>query len=215
MARERNTAFEAAEVVHIFPTCVWRAEVERDIRRKVNKAILAKLESIERESPGVPPDQAWQTDQDMHEAPEFQELISCLGDAVRDVLDFLKVREKRFLITGGWANVGPPGAAHQIHSHANNFLSAVYYVRTGEGADTISFYDPRIQNQVILPPVTERTPENTERITMKVKEGTLLIFPSWLQHSVDPNKSDTTRISASFNVMFPDFAETIAHTNWN
>jgi uncharacterized protein (TIGR02466 family) len=60
-------------------------------------------------------------------------------------------------ITGCWANLHSPGAAHRAHSHPNNYLSAVYYVRTWPGADTINFHDPRSQAGVIRPPVTELT----------------------------------------------------------
>jgi hypothetical protein len=30
---------------------------------------------------------------------------------------------------------------HRAHSHPNNYLSAVYYVRTWPGADSINFHD--------------------------------------------------------------------------
>ena len=39
-----------------------------------------------------------------------------------------------------------PGAAHGLHSHPNNFLSGVYYVRVPSGGDTINFHDPRSQD---------------------------------------------------------------------
>ena len=43
-----------------------------------------------------------------------------------------------FEITGCWATVLAKGAVHKVHSHPNNFLSGVYYVRTRPGADTIN-----------------------------------------------------------------------------
>jgi len=36
--------------------------------------------------------------------------------------------------------------------------------------------------------------------------GTLLVFPAWLPHSVDANRSERARISISFNAMFTAFA---------
>ena len=54
-------------------------------------------------------------------------------------LEFLKLGHQGFEITGCWANVNGPGAAHAIHHHPNNFLSGSYYVSTLEGADTIPF----------------------------------------------------------------------------
>ena len=106
------------------------------------------------------------------------------------------------------------GAGHKIHSHPNNFLSGVYYVQTQPGADTINFHDPRIQTGIIRPPIMELTAGNTDQVVVKVKNGTLLVFPSYLQHSVDPSTSDGQRISVSFNIMFSSFAENLSRPLW-
>ena len=58
------------------------------------------------------------------------------------------------------------------------------------------------------------TAENTDQVVVSVTNGTLLLFPSYLEHSVDANASDEERISLSFNLMVPAFAETIAKPMW-
>ena len=70
------------------------------------------------------------------------------------------------------------------------------------------------QTQIIKPPVVELTVENTDQVVVKVANGTLLIFRAWLAHSVDANKSDETRISISFNVMFSGYAEKMSKPLW-
>ena len=102
----------------------------------------------------------------------------------------------------------------RTHCHSNNFLSDVYYVRTHPGTDTINFHDPRNQTSVIRPPVVELTAENTDQVVVKVKNGTLLVFPTYLQHSVDANMSKEERISISFNIMFSFFAENLSKSLW-
>jgi Putative 2OG-Fe(II) oxygenase len=49
---------------------------------------------------------------------------------------------------------------------------------------------------------------------MRVKDGTLLLFPAYLEHSVGPNESPDVRISVSFNVMFAEYAETMSPPQW-
>ena len=49
---------------------------------------------------------------------------------------------------------------------------------------------------------------------VRVQEGTLLVFPSWLHHSVNPNASDGLRISVSFNLMFQGFSEAVSPPMW-
>jgi len=209
-----KSAFKAENVLHMFPTCVWRVQFEPEVARAVNDRALAAIEAMRREEPVYPLDQPWQSRQDIHLHPEFRDLVSLIEDAAKNALGYLKVADCAFQFTGGWVNMGPPGAAHKMHSHANNFLSCVYYIRTGPGNNTITFHDPRYQNQVVIPVITERTVENAETVNLGVEEGTLLLFPSWLPHSVDPNTSDQMRISVSFNMMFSRFAETMAQPNW-
>ena len=49
---------------------------------------------------------------------------------------------------------------------------------------------------------------------VRVKDGTLLVFPSYLYHSVDANTSGDTRVSLSFNLMFPTFGATLSKPLW-
>jgi hypothetical protein len=40
------------------------------------------------------------------------------------------------------------------------------------------------------------------------------MFPAWLQHSVDPDRSESRHISITFNVMFSAYAENISRPLW-
>lgn len=117
-------------------------------------------------------------------------------------------------VTACWATVLARGAAHKLHSHPNNFLSGVYYVCNRPGADGINFHDPRRQTGVIRPPVVELTAENADQVVLEVHDGMLLMFPSYLEHSVDANASDEERGSVSFNVMFSSFTERLSKPLW-
>ncbi len=214
MARKHETIFEAVDVLRMFPTFVWKAELKPEVNLRINQRDISKLDQIRQTMPELAPGQSWQSDQDLHKFDEIRELVSCVNDAVGCVLDFLKIAEDAFEITGFWANMNAHGAAHGMHSHPNNFLSGVYYVQTGKGADTINFHDPRSQTDIIKPPVSELTAENTDQVVVNVKNGTLLVFPSWLAHSVDASRGDDTRISISFNIMFSAYAEKISKPLW-
>jgi Putative 2OG-Fe(II) oxygenase len=47
-----------------------------------------------------------------------------------------------------------------------------------------------------------------------VHDGTLLVFASWLEHSVDANTGERERISVSFNVMFASLSDRLAKPLW-
>src|SRR6266513_3526114 len=137
------------------PTLVWKILLEAELRSAIDAKILAALEGIRRGLPRLEAGQGWQSEQTLHARGEFLDLAACVGNAARSVLRFLRIGYEAVEITGCWATVLARGAARKAHSHPNNFLSGVYYVRTRPGSDAINFYDPRTQAGVIRPPVVD------------------------------------------------------------
>lgn len=214
MVKESTPWIEASDVIPMFPTLVWKIQLKAEFHDAIDAKILATLEAARRDLPELGPGQGWQSDQTLHERDEFRELISCVNTVGTSILRFLRIGYDAFEVTGCWATVLAKGATHKAHSHPNNFLSGVYYVRTHPGADAINFHEPRNQASVIRPPVVELTAENADQIVVKVANGTLLVFPSYLEHSVDANMSEEERISISFNIMFSSFTEKLSKPLW-
>jgi len=206
--------FSTPEVVRVFPTFVWKALLLGAQRDTVNAAIRDTLHAIRRGLPDPGPGETWQSNHGLHELEALRGFVSCVESAVETVLDFLKIGYDEYEITGCWATLSTRGAAHRMHAHPNNFLSGVYYVQVHDGANTINFHDPRPQTGIMRPPVTELTHYNTDQVVFKVEDGTLLVFPAWLPHSVDASGADRLRISVSFNVMFSRFGETLGRPLW-
>ncbi len=214
MVDRNQSRFESWHALRMFPTFVWRAECKADIQRRIRARIASKLGDLRRPLPALEPGQSWRSDPTLHRANEFRELVSCIDEAAAAALAYLRIAYDGFEITACWAQVSAPGAGHGMVSHPNNFLSGVYCVQSRAGADTINFHEPRNQTSIIRPPVTELTAENTDQVVVKVPDGTLLIFPSWLQHSVDANASDGESISVGFNIMFAAYGETMGRPLW-
>ena len=214
MIVKADTWFESSDAVRLFPTYVWQTQLAPERHRLIEALILEVFEEKRRNLPPLAPAEAWQSEQALHKLEAFQPLVTCINAAAGNVLRFLRIGTDAVEITGCWANIYAVGACHRIHSHPNNFLSGVYYVSTRPGADTINFHDPRIQTGILRPPVTELTTANTDQVVIRVFDGTLLLFPSYLQHSVDVNRSNDPRVSVSFNLMFPDFTASMSKPLW-
>ena len=212
--QEHARWMETSDVIPMFPSLVWKIQLEADLRAALNTRIAAALADLRRDLPPLPPGQGWQSEQALHRREDLRDLVSCIERAATSILRFLRIGYDAFEVTACWATVLAKGAAHRAHSHPNNFLSGVYYVRVDAGADRIDFHDPRPQAAVVRPPVVELTGENTDQVVVQVRSGTLLLFPSWLVHSVDANPNDTERISISFNVMFSSFTEKLTQPLW-
>jgi uncharacterized protein (TIGR02466 family) len=205
---------EASDVIPMFPTLVWKIRLAAALQSTIADKALALLAEERRALPPLAAGEGWQSERALHQRPALAELVECVGEAAKGVLHFLRIGRETMVITGCWANVLAPGGAHRMHSHPNNFLSGVYYLRLAAGADTINFHDPRPQTGVIRPPVRALTAENTDQVVLQVEAGTLLLFPAYLAHSVDANASAEERVSISFNLMFSAFTEELAPPMW-
>jgi len=213
-AGESERWMEASDVIPMFPTLVWKIQLKAKLRDALDTRILAALQKMRRDLPALAAGRGWQSEPTLHQREEFGDLVACVGHAAKSILRFLRVGHDAIEISGCWATVLATGAMHKAHSHPNNYLSGVYYVRTRPGADTINFRDPRYQASVVRPPVVELTSENTDQVVVKVENGTLLMFPSYLEHSVDDNLSEAERVSISFNLMFSSFTEKVSKPLW-
>jgi uncharacterized protein (TIGR02466 family) len=206
-------SFQTPELMQLFPTFVWKGDLARQESEPLNRDIVAALAGLGAPLEGLRPGENWQSDHGLHERAAFRPLLEWVEAAAANALSYLRI-PRPLVITGCWANVNAPGTGHRLHSHRNNYLSGAYYVQVQEGADSINFFDPKPQAGVIRPAASEPTAENTEVAMVRVQAGSLLLFPAWLQHAVDVNRSNRTRISVSFNLMFPGFAEEMARPGW-
>ena len=99
-----------------------------------------------------------------------------------------------------WAIINEKNAWNQKHHHSNSDLSAAYYVSAHENCGNIVFYDPRpapVHNHPISKTANKL---NATVNSIKPEPGMLVLFPSYLEHSVNPNLSNKKRIVISFNI---------------
>ncbi|TDJ63819.1 MAG: hypothetical protein E2O36_02740 [Proteobacteria bacterium] len=208
--------FKSSQVMQLFPVFVWAQVLEDDIAGPLNEHLRQQVSLLKPvDADPDAPYSGWQTRNDLHTLPEFGQMNDIIHASARKVLEFLNVVPTPMDITGCWMNVKPRGAGHTLHSHPNNYLSGVYYVTAPEGADNILFHDFRMERHIIVPRFAEQTPANESLSRVPIKEGVLIMFPSWLAHSVQANPTDEERISLAFNVMFSDFTGTLAQPNWS
>ena len=126
------------------------------------------------------------------------EISNNIGSAIKDMnwdLDSQAVR-----ITSMWAIINKDGAFNERHHHGNSSLSAAYYVKAEKNAGDIIFFDPRQANVFHHPTAKEANSLNCQVQSVTPKAGTLVLFPSYLEHKVAENLSNEERIVVSFNV---------------
>ncbi len=90
-----------------------------------------------------------------------------------------------------------------VHTHPQSVISGVFYVKVPEKSGELEFHHPITDYLDMYWPqknITEYNSWNSPVWRIPVKEGKLILFPSWLKHGVQPNLNKTeSRISVSFN----------------
>ncbi len=212
---QHDRSFANTQLLQLFPTCVWLHDLRPEDYEPINRRIAPVIRDLVADKRPFLANLTWQTHHDLHRHEAFAELTAFAGTAVRGVLDHLQVDYGDFEITGCWANVNPRLTQHRAHTHPNNFLSGVYYVEVPDGRDGLVFHEPRPQALVISPKVKKLTALTGSEANVEVREGRLVIFPSWLEHSVATTRAEGERISVSFNFMLSSYTEDFSPPRWS
>ena len=202
-------------ILQAFPTMIGRFQVPNaaQINPVLEELILAresKHQGTSKSNVG-----GWHSDIDFHMWPEVQrtDIVETMQSAVSHMVAMAS-QSSRFNLNCdfvSWANINRAGSHNSVHNHCNSHWSGVYYVKVPKFDDNdvpragdIMFYDPRgAVNMVVHPGKCI----DGESIRVSPIAGHLLIFPSWLYHSVNPFKSDVTRISVAFNARIENYEE--------
>lgn len=156
----------------------------------------------------------WHSARDFQDWPqaEARELVESMRSAVLNMVSLISGAsscEAKIEIVA-WANVNGPGSYNQYHTHPNSLWSGVYYIRAGDygksdirGAGKLRLYDPRGRIDQLSHPGQGFG----GNVSIPPEDGMMVVFPSWLAHSVNSFDSDTLRISVAFNSRVRNFRE--------
>lgn len=140
----------------------------------------------------------WKSDYSLFDSPEFEPLAQHARQCFEYVFRSTESNVEAFKLVGS-VNITEPGGYNVQHNHAGCFLSGCYYLKVPPNSGEIVFHDPRPGSANAM----MRTPGSYGSLARAVQplEGQLVLFPSWLEHSVRPNESDEARISIPMNAL--------------
>jgi uncharacterized protein (TIGR02466 family) len=128
-----------------------------------------------------------------------QKLYNNIHEALNEVIYDVYPKKYEYILTRGWASIQNPGENLIVHGHGGIAFAAVYYVKTPPNSGDLLLLDPRggvnwynesngLNSSVIY-----------ERITPK--ENMLFVFPGFLLHEVETNKSSQQRMCIANNII--------------
>ena len=103
-----------------------------------------------------------------------------------------------------WININKKNNFNRLHNHPECDLSGVLWINIPKGSGNLEFESPHsFTAYSVVNSYSEKfklDSYNYPGYKMYPKEGSMLVFPSYLEHMVKPNESDEDRISVSFNL---------------
>lgn len=190
------------------PNCVWTFKAPR--YESLNQRLLSLIEKERRSTPNsreCEGREMWQSQRYVGDDPPVKKVFETIFQVARDVAEFLKwdVTDRTPACTVCWANVHPKGSYHTRHIHpATIHLSGVYYIQAPENCGDIVFHDLSrfLGLWGNVPETLEQTNHNACSLAVKPEAGLCVLFPGYLMHEVETNRSEEDRIGLAFNINF-------------
>jgi uncharacterized protein (TIGR02466 family) len=138
----------------------------------------------------------------LHQISELRllfEYICQMGYKACSDLDFI---DCDIALTSAWLNVNDSRQSMNIEHIHSDVFSGVFYLNTPEESGKLIIKNPAINSMWDGLSLTDKKNQFTsENIHIEPVEGNILLFPSYLPHSVSTNNHDEERVSISFNMI--------------
>ena len=182
-----------------FPTTIYAKDIQID-----NNLLTNVILDMSKTDEGVKKTNmhGWHSKNINNSQKEFEPLIKELYNMQNEIYQE-EWLDRKPVLGNIWANLNPSGGYNRPHIHPNSSFSGVYYIKAPPNCGKITFNDPRPGIQTTMPARIKGQPLKHlwREVHLEPKVGRIIMFPSWLWHSVEPNKSNDIRISVSFNFL--------------
>ena len=186
-----------------FPTPVWVTKIDK--YKETNEEIFEYIKKLRKvDDKGIIKSniKGWHSNDFDLKDTEVKNFINLISPQINKALVDMNwdINSQLIKISSMWAIINIGGAANARHHHGNSAISAAYYVRAPKNSGDLVFYDPRPAPVYSHPHSKEPNYLNAMVNSVSPVEGALVLFPSYLDHSVNENISNDERIVISFNV---------------
>jgi uncharacterized protein (TIGR02466 family) len=184
------------EMLSVFATPFWIEDLELDITN-----IASTVKDIQRGSPGkqVSNVGGWQSkdlnSDSIREYTHLYNMVNILQKSIDNISTQIDPTLKMY-INILWMNVNKKNDSNTPHYHPNSAFSGVLYIQCDSSSNIEFTHDTLMEHY----PFKTNSQIFAKKFQLFPRVGRLIVFPSWIKHSVLPNESNNERISIAFNV---------------
>ena len=100
-----------------------------------------------------------------------------------------------------WVNINGYKDYNQEHFHPYYIISGIYYVNVNDQSGELKLHkNDSLHLMSLINTTKEFNLFTSNSYLIKPKNNMLILFPSWIKHSVMPNLSQEKRISIAFDL---------------
>lgn len=133
----------------------------------------------------------YQTHDNLHTVPVFKEFCDMIENIGSNCFEDYYGVGGRAKLTEMWGNINYPNSYNAAHTHGSS-ISGVFYLQVPKDSGNLVFCNPAVRGDGRL-----FRPNN---FFVTPRPLACIMFPSWLEHYVEPNLSTNNRMSISFNM---------------
>jgi len=182
----------------LFPTRIWQGNLSHLAAKYPDwEAHVAKLRAESPVPAGRTMRAGWNSpDMAVLNDPTLSDLRLAVDAHVRDVLELMRQSSLPYFLDS-WVNMHDRGGFNFAHAHEGCYLSGCFCVKVPEGSGSLVFRDPRPGTRYSA---FQGNGVNCYKdVKLAPHAGLLVLFPSWLEHFVEPHEGDESRITIAFN----------------
>jgi uncharacterized protein (TIGR02466 family) len=134
-----------------------------------------------------------------------RDLLNVINIKTREFFEILGYKKHNcFIEITSWLQYNQPNSYFVRHDHYGALTSGVVYLQTAPNCGDLMFHNPlearRVTNTFFDRVKHEDNEYNFNHVTNTPVKGEMIMFESWLPHSVGKNLSNENRIAISFNI---------------
>jgi|TARA_R100001460_G_C3532754_1_gene173708 uncharacterized protein (TIGR02466 family) len=126
----------------------------------------------------------------------FKNLFNNINTSVKKIEKHLKLK-KKLSLKNYWCNINYFGSFNRPHTHEGCTVSGVYYVDVHKNSGNIIFINKNLNSY--YKEINIYNEYNSSTWKIEPEKNLCVLFPSHLNHYVEPNLNKKERISISFN----------------
>ena len=190
------------ELVHIFSTPVWISVLPDFEEQK--ESFLNSVRNFKEKNPQGEQRSnisGYQSPPTLQKEEELRPLFEYVCNMAMSAIQDLNFVESNIFITEAWVNFNDSRQCmNNEHVHSGVF-SGVFYINAPLESGNFVISNPglnRVWDGCNF--IKEKNQFTGEMMRIEPEEGSIILFPSYVPHSVETNNHDDERISISFNI---------------